>query len=161
MAKLAELAIGQEWASISPAVKENWRKPVKVTIASLEPYKSLNVYSWQKKFALKSDFSSKSGPTFIKVIVEGHSGPVEDYVLLGFLKMPWSQYEVEATKEEIWREKLRLEQKQRDEHNTTVVVPKRERLEKALKSKTGVDFHWKLRDLTEAQIDALLTVAEA
>ena len=164
MAKLAELAIGQEWASISPVAKSNWVQAEKVIILELEPYISLGMYSFDKKFRLRSDDKKNSwapshrGPSFVKVNkVNRFDGSLkEDYVMLGYLQQTWADYEAEQKSLADNRKKREEWERERRVHNQTVVQPKREQLRTILEKHGDVSFYSALENLSEKQIDVML-----
>jgi hypothetical protein len=164
MAKLSELAIGQEWASISPVSKNNWVRAEKVIIVELEAYISVGTYRFDKKFRLRSDDKKHSwapshrGPSFVKVnVVNRFDGSLkEDYVMLGYLQQTWSDYEDEQKKLADNRKKREEWERERQTHNQTVVKPKREQLRTLLEKHGNVSFYSALENLNEKQIDVML-----
>lgn len=165
MAKLAELAIGQEWAAISPVSKSDYVQAEKVIIVELEPYISLGTYRFDKKFRLRSEdkknafaWQTHRGPSFVKVnkVNRFNGSLTEDYVMLGYLQQPWADYEAERKAVTDNRKKQDERERERRVHNQTVVQPKREQLKTLLEKHGNVSFYSALDNLNEKQIDVML-----
>jgi hypothetical protein len=165
MAKLAELAIGQEWACISPVSKSDYVQAEKVIIVELEPYISLGTFRFEKKFRLRSEdkknayaWQTHRGPTFVKVhkVNRFNGSLTEDYALLGYLQQSWADYEAERKSLADNRKKQDERERERRVHNQTVVQPKREQLKMLLEKHGNVSFYDALNGLNEKQIDVML-----